>query len=172
MPQESGGICGRLTSDLALGCLQGGWQRAGLDDGPEFDPRPLNSASIRQSRPDFGLGVAVSCELVADNSEKCFVIPCRWRRRPASDSATPPSAAPIRPLMTRHNSKTPKLRQKWPKLEPLSMISHGGYNEKRCGIPCWWRRRPASDSATRPSAAPVLDSGFTGAPRPYEAVPP
>ena len=31
MPPESGGICGRLTSDVPFGCLQGGSVRAAAE---------------------------------------------------------------------------------------------------------------------------------------------
>ena len=33
MPPESGGICGRLTKDLPMGCLQGGAVAAELEQG-------------------------------------------------------------------------------------------------------------------------------------------
>ena len=54
MPPESGVICGRLTQDLPLGCLQ-----SGCAFPPEQQRPRANSAHLRQCRPDSGLGFQV-----------------------------------------------------------------------------------------------------------------
>ena len=92
MPPESGGICGRLTYDLPLGCLQGGSGGGGGEEPGSrhhfLEPNPLLDPLVTQRR-ERALSKELGYLHRPRHLPQLFIVHLRGRQAPRSRRSVP-----------------------------------------------------------------------------------